>query len=209
MEFVGFGEVWSELKARGVVERHRDEQALELGIDPSRQPVCVLLGPEGKPIRKAAASTIDIRCDLDHVPAALETVLHKLHLAPLYLIPVGRWREIFDVVSFGLAVHDAWQEIDSQASLQQNGRDPLVCGPRDLHMLREFLRVLIVEGEADERQGITIAATGQLIVARVEPKRTVQIAVGSATVAGQLRDAAQHFLNGSVGGSTGGTNADA
>lgn len=190
MEFVGFAEVWTELKARGLVERERGDRSLRLGIDPGRHPVTVRLGgtPDGAP-------DLCVPCDGERAAAALETALHKLHLASLYVIPIGRWREVFDALSFGLAAHDAWREIESQASLQQNGRDPLLCAPRDLHLLREMVRLLIVEGEPNAGQTISIIATGQLLVADVEPQKPILVAVGSATVAQQIRDAAAHYLS--------------
>jgi hypothetical protein len=204
VEFVGLGEVWSQLKARGIIELSHDASALELGIDPIKQPVTVALGgvPSGVRLkRQEPAITID--CPSEYVAATLETVLHKLHLAPLYLIPVRRWREIVDVIGFELSIYGAWQAIDSEFSLQQNTRDALECGPRDLHMLREIVRVLLTSADADDAQALTLIATGQVLVARVQPRAPIRILVGNAKVAEQLRDAARHYLAGLNGGSGG------
>jgi hypothetical protein len=219
VEFVGFGEVWPELKSRGVIEARRDANSLELAIDPSRSPVTVELcsGDEqaerpGK--RKASVDAsaglhagMQVRCPAERVATALETVLHKLHLTPLYLVPVGLWRNIFDVVSFGLATNESWQEIDSQASVQQNTRDPILCGPRDLHTLRELVRVLLADGQADAQasfhRGLSIVGSGQSLIAHVEPTKPVRIVVASVSVAEQIRDAAVHFLSGAAQGGRG------
>lgn len=199
MEFVGFGDVRNELRSRGVVESQRSDGSIRLSIDAAKHPTSVLLASP-----PAAASTAGchrvghcVECPAERAAAALETVLHKLHLAPLYIIPVGTWRPIFDVVSFDLASNEAWQEIDSQASIQQNTRDPLVCGPRDLHTLRELVRVLLANGEPDCLQALSVVATGHSIVAQIEAKRPIQIELANAQVAEQARDAAMHFLNGS------------
>lgn len=195
MDFTGFDETWTELKARGIVELRRDDRTLLLGIDRARQPVDVVIGGSGP------ADDVTVPCETGRIAAALEAVLHKLHLAPLHVLPAGRWREVFDAVSFGMAVHDAWSEIDSQASLEQNTRDALTCGPRDLHLLREFVRVLLADGEADAGQAVSIVATGQLVVALVEPGRPVRLSLAGAGVAAQARDAARHFLMGTSEGS--------
>lgn len=197
MEFVGFGEVWPELKARGVVETHRDDVALELSIDPSRHPVTLDLCPAAGTDASPSGST-RIPCPAERLAAALEAVLHKLRLAPLYIVPVGTWRSIFDIVTFGLAANEQWQEIDAQASVEQNTRDALVCGPRDFHTVRELVRVLLADGEPHASQALTIIATGQALVARAEPKSPVRIVVASSAVADLVRDAAVHFLNGAA-----------
>lgn len=203
VEFVSFDEVWPEFKTRGVIRqlggsgRPSEDGPLELAIDAARRPVTIVLGgASGSTSAEQAAPHATIPCGDDRVASALEAVLHKLHLAPLHLIPVGRWREIFDAVSFELAAHDRWQEIDAQASLEQNSRDPLRCEARDLHMLREVVRALLANGEGGAAQALTIVATGQLLVVRVEPGRPLELHVGNAGVADQLRDAANHYLSG-------------
>ncbi len=202
MEFVDIAEVRSELKARGVVESPDADGGITLVMEGGRTPVVVTLDPSpAAPARPAACDTHTVHCPPEHLAPTLETILHKLHLAPLHIFPHARWRPILDRVSFGLASNEAWQEIDSQASLEQNTRDPLACGPRDLHTLRELVRVLLADGEPDPAASIAIVAAGQRLIAHVEPGRPIRIDVAHPQVAAQVRDAALHYLHGVAGGS--------
>lgn len=207
MEFVDIAEVRSELKARGVVESPQAEGGIALVLAPvnahagedRRAPMIVELNASESAASDGAKHTVP--CPVEHLAPTLETILHKLHLTPLYVFPRATWRPILDRVSFGLASNEAWQEIDSQASLEQNTRDPLACGPRDLHTLRELVRALLAEGEPGPGVSIAIVATGQRLIAHVEPGLPIRIEVAHPQVAEQVRDAAMHFLHGVAGGS--------
>ena len=193
MEFVALAEIWTELKGRGIVEEPRGSGDSLLTLDAAKHPVVLDLGPE----RPGPGVAFAVPTPPDKSAAVLEAVLHKLRLAPLYLVPVTRWRNILDVVAFGLAGNEAWQEVDSQASVELNSRDALVCEMRDLHTLRELVRVLLQDGDHAEdglSQALAIVATGQPLVAHVTPGRPVRLVVGNSLVAEQARDAARHFL---------------
>jgi hypothetical protein len=205
VEFVDIAEVRSELKARGVVESPNADGGFALAMEEGRVPVVVELSPTsmapGSSDSGVEGRNHTVPCPNEHLAPTLETILHKLHLAPLHIFPRGTWRPILDRVSFGLASNEAWQEIDSQASLEQNTRDPLACGPRDLHTLRDLVRTLLDDGEADAGASIAIVAAGQRLIAHVEPNRPIRIEIASAQVATQVRDAALHYLQGVAGGS--------
>ena len=217
MEFVGLDEVWSELSRRGIVETRGTDGEVELSIDVetgldaarigggrgenARRPCILELG-----IGAQGEWAIDV--DSEKAAATLEAILHKLHLAPIYLIPVARWRNIFDVVSFGLAKNAHWQDIEAQACLELNTRDALECGLRDFHTVREVVATLLIDSEdlsgtsstvgspTEKHNGLMIVATGQLIVARVCPRRPIRVEIASRKVADNVRDAANHFLAG-------------
>lgn len=186
MEFVGFAEVWPELARNGIVEANRPEGERALDVDQARSPSIMEIGPGAK-----GGAAVDVASEA--AAATLEVVLHKLHLTPLFLVPFGAWRHVFDVVAFGLAKNAHWQEIDSQASVELNTRDPLVCEGRDLHTLRELVRTLMTDGESAS-SGLAVVATAQPMVAHVVPKRPIRIAFSNGRMASQALDAAQHFL---------------
>ncbi len=212
MEFVGLQEIWPALKGHGIVESRPERQhethgahgvhaqrespapPLEFSLDPAMHAATALLGPaEGY---RRDPTCIQIEVAIDRVAATLEAVLHKLHLAPLYLVPSTNWRSVFEIVSPGLASNQHWQDIELQATVELNTRDPLVCDPGDLHLLREVVRVLLADGNAGDdgsRQCLTLLATGQPLVVRIRPKCGVRMLIGSAKVAEQIRDAALHF----------------
>ncbi|MDZ4754526.1 MAG: hypothetical protein SGJ11_08515 [Phycisphaerae bacterium] len=219
VEFVGLQEqwrpIWRDLKARGVMESQPDQPTTEWMLDPTKHAATLIIGPassssthatqplqsKAKPAHASAGSCtapeiMHLDVPLERVAATLEVVLHNLHLAPLYLVPFGRWRNVFDVVSFALAENEHWQEIDAQAAVELNTRDALQCEPGDLHLLRDIVRVLLADGDAGDvgaEQGISIIAQGQALVARVRPKRPVEVHIGNARVAAQAHDAAMHF----------------
>jgi len=223
VEFVSFGEVWIELAHAGVVETSRDatplyrgsgaQAELVLGVAADQRASTLEVGPGAK-------GEHAIETTAEKAAATLEAVLHKLHLTPFYLVPVARWRGIFEIVSFALASNAHWQEVDSQASVELNTRDPLECGLRDLHTVRELLIALLVSEDVplgsgastnagsgtatgrdhNSRNGLMLIATGQLIVATIAPHQAIRLEIGSATVAKNIRDAANHFLGRSPNG---------
>jgi hypothetical protein len=202
VEFAGFDEVWPALKARGVIETRGADGLACFALDAVRQPVRLWLGDSPRPKAKrprGSAGDGDERvpCPPDRLAATLEAVLHHLHVHPVHVVPRTSWRAVFDVVSFGLAAHTRWQEIESQASVELNTRDPLVCAQGDLHTLRELVRVLLADGsEGDDAaaQGLVVIATGQPLVAKVEPHRPAELLLGGEPLSRQVREAAEHFL---------------
>ncbi|MFO0826885.1 MAG: hypothetical protein U0572_01955 [Phycisphaerales bacterium] len=194
MEFVELDEIWQDLARRGVVEMRRADVGVEMAVDATKRAAVVELAPKGTSFR---APTTRVEVPLDRIASTLEAILHKLHLSPVYLIPVVRWRNVFEVVSFGLAKNAHWQDIESQASVELNTRDAIECGQRDLHTLRDLVNTLLVDGDEGDlgvQQGLVLVATGQLVVARIAPHRPVHLEFESASVAQNACDAAHHFL---------------
>ena len=122
----------------------------------------------------------------------LEHILHKLHLAPLLILPIAKWRPVFDLVTPALTENEQWISIDSEASIEMNTRDPLVCEPRDLHLLRAVVEVVLGDGE-EMAQGISIAAIQAPVLVEVEPAGGVLLTIGNEGLADEVRAVADAF----------------
>ncbi len=193
MEFVEPRQMTDALRGKGVVETASGE-LVHLSLEASRRGGTVALtasGPDGVP-----AGAITVEVPADRLAATLETAIHKFHLFPLYLVPAARWRAIFATVAFGLASNPQWTEIDSEATVESNTRDPLLCDPGHLHVLRELVRVLLAEGGDDVNATLHLVAPGKTLVATVTPGRPITIECGDAGTAAALAEAARHALGG-------------
>jgi hypothetical protein len=201
VEFVDLNDqwrdAWRQIRARGVVETRPGAPDTEVVLDPVQRAASLLVGPQPAKGRKAAGVTY-VAVPLDRAAQVVEVVLHKLHVAPLFVLPDGKWRSVFEIVSPGLAENPHWQEIDALASVELNTRDPLRCDPKDLHLLRDVMRVIVAHtDDAGDGRGVTVLSSGQSLVVKVAPSRPIELSFGSAQVAEQARDAALHYLDGS------------
>ena len=125
----------------------------------------------------------------------LEHILHKLHLAPRLIFPIGTWRPVFDVVTPVLTDNEQWMAIDSEATIELNTREPLVCELRDLHLLRAVVDVILGHAETLE-QGISIAALQAPLLVEVEPAGGVLLTIGNESLADEVRAIAAAFTEG-------------
>lgn len=129
-----------------------------------------------------------ITIDLERLAAAVEEIIQRLHLSPVLLVPVAKWRDVFDAVAFSLADNEDWQEVDAAASVELHRRDPLVCEPPDYHTVGALVRALLSDGETSQ-QGLMITSTAAPLLVEVIPGGTVRIDVGSRAIADEIVDA--------------------
>ena len=123
----------------------------------------------------------------------LEHILHKLHVEPVLIMPIGRWRSVFDVVTPALADNEQWMGIDSEATIELNTRDPLLFELRDLHLLRSVVETVLKHSETLD-QGISIAAIQAPILVEVEPAGGVLLTIGNEGLADEVRAVGQAFM---------------
>ena len=183
MNFVAFEEAWRNLTPLGIVKLEQStEEELRPGFDDSDD--LVIFDLMGK---TAEADSIDLHVKRELAADAMEAVLHKLHLAPVFLFPVGRWRHVFDAITFDLVEHEEWQEIESTATIELNTHDPLMCGPGDLHTVHDVLSMVLKSG-TKPAQGVTIAALGKPLVVVAEPAEHLRIELLGETLAQEVRE---------------------
>jgi hypothetical protein len=193
VEFVERRQMLEALRGKGVLERESGE-LVHLGIEPSRRGGAVTLSASGRAGAPDGAIVVEVAAD--RLAATLEAAIHKFHLFPLYLVPAARWRVVFATVAFGLAANPQWTEIDSAATVELNTRDPLLCDPGHLHVLRELVRVLLAEGGDDANATLYLVAPGKTLVARITPGSPITIECGDAGTAAALAEAARHAAGG-------------
>ena len=193
VEFVERRQMLESLRGKGVVESESGE-LVHLSIEPARRGGLVQLTARGGDGAPDGAIVVEVPAD--RLAATLEAAIHKFHLFPLYLVPAARWRAIFATVAFGLAANPQWTEIDSEATVELNTRDPLLCDPAHLHVLRELVRVLLAEGGDDPANTLHLVAPGKTLLARVTPGRPITIECGDAGTAAALAEAARHAVGG-------------
>lgn len=123
----------------------------------------------------------------DDLPGVVEQVLHKLNLSDVLLIPIAKWRNVFDAVAFSLAANEAWQEFDAAATVELNTRDPLLVGPGDFPLLIDLIRALINDAEGPEH-GLVMTAAAVPVLAEVVPDGAVRLSLGNQALADQIMD---------------------
>ncbi len=195
MEFLQFDRAWKTLSSEEVVtlggESPTDIEYLQIDYDERREAHRTAFAVrEGHDIDVENAEMLDI--PRERAGEVLEHILHKLHLAPLLILPITKWRSVFDLVTPALTDNEQWISIDSEASIELNTRDPLVCEPRDLHLLRAVVEVVLRDGE-ELKQGISIAAIQAPLLVEVEPAGGVLLTIGNEGLADEVRAIANAF----------------
>ena len=189
MDFVAFEEAWRNITPLNIVKLEQSTQEeLRPGFEDSDElAIFDLIG------RTPETDSQDLELDTGRAADALEAVLHKLHLAPLFLFPIGNWRHVFDAITFDLVEHEEWQEIETAATIELNTHDPLMCGPGDLHTVHDVLSSVLKCGKTPN-QGVTIAALGKPILIVAEPPEQLRIEIMGGTLAQEVKELLQPFV---------------
>ncbi len=185
MEFVKYAEALSLLNEQGVRERSVSEDVNSFDLE-GDEVVHFLVAAEGAEVdgRNNARSTTRPR---EELPAIAEAMLHKLHLGQALLVPVAKWRKVFDAVAFSLASNEDWQEIDATATVEQNTRDPLLCNPADFHTVNALIAALYSDAE-DRDQALVITSTATPLIVEVLPEGALSISVGAQVLADEVAE---------------------
>ena len=197
LEFLEFDRAWKTLTEEEVVTLTGDAptelDALQLDYDASRDAHRTIFAVrDGHEPDVVDAEVLDVpRTQAGEV---LEHILHKLHLTPMLLFPIGKWRPVFDLVTPVLTDNDQWMAIDSEATIELSTRDPLMCEPRDLHLLRAVVESILEHGQTLD-QGISIAALQAPLLVEVEPAGGVLLTIGNESLADEVRAVAAAFSN--------------
>lgn len=197
MEFLEFDRAWRTLSEEDVVTLSGDPPAelpaMQIDYDERRAAHRTIFASRpGHETDVADAEVLEI--PRDRAGEVLEHILHKLHVAPLLILPIGRWRAVFDVVTPALADNEQWVAIDSEATVELNTRDPLMCDLRDLHLLRALVDTVLAHAETLE-QGISIAAIKAPLLVEIEPAGGVLLTIGNESLADEVRAVARAFMD--------------
>jgi hypothetical protein len=116
---------------------------------------------------------------VEHLPRLCDEVFHCLNINEVAMIPRKSWREVLDLTAFDLATVERWLDIDAEASLHQNSRDPLFVSRDEHETLETMVRSLLTNAEGI-MQSISVLASGgtALVVDVLPPDRLFVQCVG-------------------------------
>ncbi|MCA9285178.1 MAG: hypothetical protein KDA22_08200 [Phycisphaerales bacterium] len=172
----------------GVVKVDRPDDRLELALDAPNDSVHVRVIPEGATGEQLGGQAGDgprLTVAKERLPELLETLFHKMRVQQLLVLPIGKWRRVFDVVAFSMATVEEWAEVDATASVRLNTRDPLLCAPPDLHTLRALIQAILSDADSVD-QGILITTTITPVLVELHPDGCVHFTLSSAALASQV-----------------------
>ena len=162
MEFLDYNETLAHLKPHAVVPRAEGKEDARLVRffleDEQRAPIKVTVGSTKDDDQYSVARD---RADLGDIA---EAIVAGLHIDEIAIFPTSRWREILDLVAFDLAEDETWLEVDAEAAMHQNGRDPLVLIPRDRHLLVTLINALMNHAEASTHDLSVVAMDAPVII---------------------------------------------
>ena len=128
-----------------------------------------------------------VSVEKSRLPGVVEHIIHKLHLAQVLLIPVAKWRKVFDAVAFSLADNEDWQAVDTAATVALNRRDPLLCEPLDFHMINLLIEALLSNADSAD-QGLMITTTAAPVMVEIVHDGAVRISFGNAVLADEVAE---------------------
>ena len=184
MEFVDHGETIEALKEQGLREVPDGEDLFGLALDDSDNVVHLHLSYSESGCTPHEGADV-VQIEKDQLPDAVEHLLHKLHLSQVLLIPVGKWRKVFDAVAFSLADNEEWQAVDTAATVVLNTRDPLLAEPGDFHTINALIRALLNDAE-DSDQGLMITTTTAPLMIEIVPDGAVRVSIGDPVLADEV-----------------------
>lgn len=187
MEFVSYEEVSDLLDEYGIDEVAEGDERVYLRMAEAEGVVHLQLKSEQSACKPFKCARV-VPVEKHRLHEVVEHIIHLLHINQMLLIPVGRWRKVFDAVAFSLATNEDWQAVDAAATVELNTRDPLLCEPADFHTVVALVQALIQDAEAPE-QGLMLLSTASPVLVEVVPDGAVRISLGSQVLADELAEA--------------------
>jgi hypothetical protein len=192
VEFVGYSEAWRDLAQGGVVEAERTDAVLRVALEDT---------PGGEVVEVAAIDHVHasqlpadvVRLPRERMAELVERIVHKMHLTRVCVIPVGKWRQVFEAVAEGMASNAKWQAVDSTANVALNTRDPLMVEPADHHTLRDLVAAVLTRG-TQPVHGIAVAAVGTPLVIEAMPAGEIAVYAGKASIAAEVRHLLEQLI---------------
>jgi hypothetical protein len=187
VEFVGYDEVLDLLDDYGIDQMPDGDDRVYLQMSDAQGVVHIHLACPDSSARPQRGATV-IGVEKDRLPKLVDHIIHLLHLNQVLLIPVGKWRKVFDAVAFSLAQNEGWQEVDAAATVELNTRDPLLCEPVDFHTLVDLIQALLRDAETPD-QGLMMIATASPVLVELVPDGAVRLSLGSQVLADEVAEA--------------------
>ncbi|MGI9013070.1 MAG: hypothetical protein ACR2GY_02350 [Phycisphaerales bacterium] len=189
MEFIKFGAAIEALREAGIDHAiENDHLALIPVPDDHPEEVCYmhLADPSAGEVVPWNSARV-LACPRESQADAVESMIGSLHLSQILLLPVGKWRSVFDAVAFSMAANEDWQAIDQMATVELNTRDPLLAEPADYHTIHALIQALFNDAVAPD-QGIIITSTATPFIVEVVPAGALRVMVGSQVLADEVME---------------------
>lgn len=189
MEFIDKSEVLSLIREHGIAPDETgeaDEAEVRLRMADGENVVRVHLAcPSSQAAPEAGAKVIQM--EEGRLAGVIEEIVARLHLIQLVLVPVGKWRKVFDAVAFSLAENEDWQEFETTATVELNTRDPLLCERGDFHMVEALFKALLSDGESSD-QGLMLTSTASPVLIEAIPDGAVRVSLGNRVLADEVAE---------------------
>jgi hypothetical protein len=188
LDFLSEQEISDLLNELGVTTLTDGDGCVLLEMDPSKVGAKHCLDNEGC---MPCGGDEDTRCfDLspEKMVCSVVGAIHRIHEGRTVVVPVGKWRSVFDAVAFSMAEDEPWQEFDASATIKLNTRDPLLFETGDEHTLVGLITALMNDGESRE-QGVFIIPVGAPVLLHVQPGGPVRLWFGNSPLADEVCEA--------------------
>lgn len=181
MEFFDYKRACRDLKAIGIIPDGEGEaiRFLLQKVPHVVPDVHAIVFGDASLAPDAPQNTATAAVAKDRVPSLAEDLVHTLHLDEVLIVPVRTWGAVVNLIAFDLATNESWLSVDAEASLHQNGHDPLQLGPPDISLITTMCDALMKHGESDEAD-LTIVATGAPLVIEFRHRGALLVRCGHA-----------------------------
>ena len=183
MEFLAYANALPEIERLGITA---DQHEGTVRFTIVEEGVCTLNIGAIPP----ASQQTDLQLDAtpEQLPRMCDEVFHALSINEVALVPQTSWKRVLELTAFDLVSVERWLDIDAEASLHLNSRDPLFVSRDEHETLETMVRSLLTNAETAS-QSITVLASGRtpLIVDVLPPDRLHVQCVGDG-VAERITD---------------------
>ncbi len=186
MEFVHDDDVLNLLQEQGIYETEGEGDRMHLRMEEGEMVVQLHVAHDDSSV----AAQEGARCftvTQDQLGDVVESIILKLRLEQVLLIPAQPWRHIFDTVAFSLAENEDWQAVDAAATVELNRRDPLLCEPGDFQILNAMMHALVQDADNPD-QGLMLTSTAAPVLVEFVPEGAFHISVGHQVLADELTE---------------------
>ena len=188
MEFISENEVYEVLREFGIERVTVNDDRVELQMHSDDSIVQFhLASKESQATPQDGSEAITI--EKERLSSVVEHMLHLMHVTQILLIPLGKWRSVFDAVAFSLAESEAWQAVDAAATVELNRRDPLLCEPADFSTINELLSALFSNDAESPDQGLMLVSSSAPILIEVIPDGALRVSIGNQVLADEVSEA--------------------
>lgn len=183
MDFLAYAKALPVIEELGLEADEQDGLVRFMIVDERR--FTLNIGADSPKERETDRS---LRVTADMLPRLCDEVFHSLNINEVALVPMGRWRDVLDLTAFDMATVDRWLDIDAEASLHQNNRDPLFVSRDEHETLETMVRSILTNAESDAQSISVLASGGTALVVEVLPPDRLFVQCVGEGVADRVMD---------------------